>query len=364
MKRLCLILTLCSLVVMLTPVVAQNTTTGAVKGTVTHAGIPLEGVRVVVDSTDGVEHETLTDSKGEFNIAGLTPRRYLMSFTKEGYERRADKPITVTAGGIQYISRMMSKKGEMAIAMVDPALNAEIMSKTGIVRGMVLDTSPFANPLEGVRVVAVNADGIEHETLTDSNGEYEIIHLPPGRYLMNFTKYGYKSRVGKPITAAAGGDQYVQMEMSKMGTIRGSVTDTSSLQNPLEGVRVVAVNPAGIEYETQTESNGQYVIIGLPPGRYLMNFTKAGYGDRLGKPMTVSEGGDVSVAMKMSKKASFGSFLKRLFGGEGTAPSKTAEEEPGSHKHESGSLIWLLIIGLVIVAGVVIIGRRNRRSSE
>ncbi len=237
-------------------------------------------------------------------------------------------------------------------------------SNTGTVRGMVLDTSPFANPIEGVRVVAVNADGIEHETLTDSNGEYEIIHLPPGRYLMNFTKEGYRERLGKPITATAAGDLYLQMKMSKMGTIRGIVTDTSSLQNPIEGVRVVAVDPAGIEHETQTGSNGEFVIIGLPSGRYLLNFTKEGYGDRLGKPMTVTAGGDQSVAMKMSKKASFGSFLKRLFGGESTVPSKTAEEEPESQKHEYGALVWLLLISLVIVVGAVIIGRRSRRSSE
>ena len=82
MKPLYLILTLCSLAVMLTPVFAQDTTTGAVEGTVTDAGIPLEGVRVTVASTDGDKHETLTDSNGEYSIAGLAPGRYLMTFTK------------------------------------------------------------------------------------------------------------------------------------------------------------------------------------------------------------------------------------------------------------------------------------------
>ena len=361
MKPLYLILTLCSLPVMLTPVFAQDAKTGGIQGTVTDTANPLEGVRIVVVGTDGVEHETLTDSNGAFKIVGLAPGRYLMSLTKEGYEKRAGKPITVIAGGVQYISRMMSKKGKVAIDKVDPALNAEIMSRTGTVRGIVLDTSPFQSPIEGVRVVAVNADGIELGTLTESNGEYEIIALPPGRYLMNFTKHGYESRVDKLIIVTAGGDSYVPMKMSKMGTIRGSVTDTSSLQNPIEGVRVVAVNPAGIEHETHTDSNGEFVIIGLPSGRYLVNFTKEGYGDRLGKPMTVTAGGDQSAAMKMSKKASFGSFLKRLFGGGGKVPSKTPE---GEEPRESGWLIWLLIIGLVIVAGVVIIGRRSRRSSE
>lgn len=237
-------------------------------------------------------------------------------------------------------------------------------TKTGTVRGIVIDTSAFQSPIEGVSVVAVNADGIEYETLTDSNGEFEIIELPPRRYLMNFTKEGYESRDGKPIDVAAGGDQYIQMKMSKMGTLRGSVIDTSSLQNPIEGVRVVAVNPTGIEYETHTDSDGEFEMSGLPSGRYLVDFTKSGYGERLGKPITVTAGGDQYVAMKMSKKATFGSILKRLFGGDGNVPSKTTEEEkPASQNQKSGSLIWLLLIGLVIVVGVVIIGRRSSRRS-
>ena len=237
-------------------------------------------------------------------------------------------------------------------------------TKTGTVRGIVIDTSAFQSPIEGVSVVAVNADGIEYETLTDSNGEFEIIELPPRRYLMNFTKEGYQSRDGKPIDVAAGGDQYIQMKMSKMGTLRGSVSDTSSLQNPTEDVRVVAVNPTGIEYETHTDSDGEFEMSGLPSGRYLVDFTKAGYGERLGKPITVAAGGDQYLSMKMSKKTTFGIFLQRLFGGGGNVPSKTTEEEkPASQNQESGSLIWLLIIGLVIVVGVVIIGRRSRRRS-
>lgn len=363
MTRLYLILTLCSLVFIHPAVFAQDATTGSVQGTIRDNANPLEGVRVVVASTDGVEHGTLTDSNGEFKIAGLTPGGYEMSFAKEGYAKRVESQITISAGGVQYISRMMSKKGEMSIVMEGPVLKTRIMSKTGIVRGTVRDASPSKNPLEGVRVVAVVTDGVEHETQTDSNGEFEITGLPNGRHLMNFTKNGYEVRLVKPLTVSADGEQNAAQIMSKMGTLRGSVSDTSSLQNPIEDVRVVAVNPTGIEYETHTESNGEFEMTGLPSGRYLVNFTKAGYGERLGKPITVAAGGDQYLSMKMSKKTTFGIFLQRLFGGGGNVPSKTTEEEPTSQNQESGSLIWLLIIGLVIVVGVVIIGRRNSRRS-
>ena len=152
---------------------------------------------------------------------------------------------------------------------------------------------------------------------------------------------------------------------TKTGIVRGIARDTSPLQNPIEGVRVVVVNPAGIEHEALTDSSGEFEIIELPPGRYLMSFTKEGYEERVGKPITVVAGGDQYVSMKMSEETTFTTFLKRLFGGDDSTPSKTTEEEEsGSQNQESGSLVWLLLLCLVIVVGVVIIGRRNRRRSE
>ena len=279
MKRLYIMLSLCSLAVILAPAFAQDATTGSVQGTVRDRANLLEGVRVVVAGTDGVEHETLTDSNGEYKIAGLAPGRYLMSFTKDGYQERSNKPITVSARLEQHIAMIMVKTGETAIDMVDPAAEAGIMSRTGIVRGYVTDTASFLNPLEGVRVVVVNPAGIGHEALTNRSGEFEIINLPPGRYLMSFTKEGYGERLGKAITVSAGGDQYV--------------------------------------------------------------------------------------SMKMSEKATFITFLKKLFGGDDRAASKTTEEEESrSQNQESGSLVWLLLLCLVIVVGVIFISRRSRRRSE
>jgi hypothetical protein len=148
------------------------------------------------------------------------------------------------------------------------------------------------------------------------------------------------------------------------GTVRGSVSDTSPSQNPIAEVRVVVVNAAGIEHAAQTDSSGEFEIAGLPPGRYLMSITKEGYGERVGKPITVTAGGDQYVAMRMSEHRTFVTFLKGLFGGGDDMPPKmTEEEEPTSQKKESGSLSWLLLLCLAIVAAFLI-GRRSRRRSD
>ncbi len=91
---------------------------------------------------------------------------------------------------------------------------------TGTIRGNIVDTSEAQLPIEGVLVVMVDVHGSEHETLTDNNGDYKIIGLTPGRYLLSIYKAGYGDRTGKPVTVVAGGDHYVPLKMYKRELIK------------------------------------------------------------------------------------------------------------------------------------------------
>ena len=87
---------------------------------------------------------------------------------------------------------------------------------TATVRGMVFDASETQVPIQGVRVVIVGVNGLENETDTDSNGEYKIVGLAPGRYLLSIYKAGYGDRVGRLVTVVAGGEYYVPIKMTKI----------------------------------------------------------------------------------------------------------------------------------------------------
>ena len=182
---------------------------------------------------------------------------------------------------------------------------------TGTIRGIISDTSPEQSRIEGVRVVIVNArDGTEFETTSDSKGEYKRDGIPAGRNLLSVYKDGYGDRTDKPVTVVAGGEHYVPIIMTKnvftqiatTGTIRGNIVDTSTEQLPIEGVRVVIVGTDGSEFETTSDSKGEYKRAGIPPRRYLLSIYKDGYGDRTGRPVTVVAGGDHYVPLKMIKK--------------------------------------------------------------
>ena len=105
---------------------------------------------------------------------------------------------------------------------------------------------------------------------------------------------------------------FAQEETVSGGTVRGKIADTSNAQNPIEGVQVKILARDGTEYEATTDDNGEFVRTNIPAGRYLINIHKEGYGDRLGKPVTVVDGGNHYVQLKMTKKADGTTFIQRL----------------------------------------------------
>ena len=115
------------------------------------------------------------------------------------------------------------------------------------------------------------------------------------------------------------------------GTVRGQIVDTTERQNPIEGVEVVIVAQDSTEFTTKTDANGDYEKSGIPAGRYLISIYKDGYGDRLGKPVTVVNGGDHYVPLKMTKKNTIMDFFQ------GSVP-----------------MFWVLILCVVIVILILV----------
>ena len=119
------------------------------------------------------------------------------------------------------------------------------------------------------------------------------------------------------------------------GVVRGQIVDTTESQDPIEGVSVIIVAQDGTEFTTTTDTNGDYEKSGIPAGRYLISIYKEGYGDRLGKPVTVVNGGDHFVPLKMTKKNTIVDFFQSPV-----------------------PLYWVLILCAIIV--ILILARTNR----
>ena len=95
----------------------------------------------------------------------------------------------------------------------------DFQQQGGTIRGRIVDTTERQNPIEGVRVVIVAADGTEFTTTTDANGDYVHPGTPAGRYLISIYKDGYAERIGQPVIVVNGGDRYVALRMTKRDNI-------------------------------------------------------------------------------------------------------------------------------------------------
>ena len=90
---------------------------GTVRGQITDvtpAQNPIEGVEVkIVAQNGGKEFITKTDAKGEYEHTGLPAGRYLISISKDGYDDRVGKPVTVVERGDHFVPLKTAQKGNI-----------------------------------------------------------------------------------------------------------------------------------------------------------------------------------------------------------------------------------------------------------
>ena len=101
--------------------------------------------------------------------------------------------------------------------------------------------------------------------------------------------------------------------IAKGGTIHGYITDTTPAQLPIVGVRVQIDNGKGHIYETKSAETGEFIYRDIPADDYLINIHKSGYQSRIGKPVSVTNGGVHYVPLTMNKKENIFTKFQNLF---------------------------------------------------
>ncbi|HJZ77914.1 MAG TPA: carboxypeptidase-like regulatory domain-containing protein [Vicinamibacterales bacterium] len=158
------------------------------------------------------------------------------------------------------------------------------------IRGRIF-AADTGRPLRRARIAALAPElaGESRTVSTDSDGRYELTGLPAGRYAIRVTRSGYLPlrygqrrplEQGKPLQLL---DRQtldnVDFSLARMGLISGRVVD--EFGDPIEGVNVMALRlmffngrrqfvPTGGGPSVRTDDAGQYRLLGLEPGSYLV----------------------------------------------------------------------------------------------
>ena len=97
------------------------------------------------------------------------------------------------------------------------------------------------------------------------------------------------------------------------GTIHGYIIDTTPAQLPIVDVRVQIDNGKGHIFETTSAETGKFTYRDIPAGDYLINIRKSGYQSRIGKPVSVTNGGVHYIPLTMNKKEGIFTSFQDLF---------------------------------------------------
>lgn len=219
---------------------------------------------------------------------GTSRESEVVIWARGGQEEKANTFFTVDGTEWQYFSTSLiveqndhtSLRAEVYLHSLDGVDyffdNAELRGEAHYnISGRV--TTNNGTPIAGVTVSARNG----RTATTNSNGSYTISDFAPGNYTLTPSKQGYTFLPTSRTVTVQDRDVIGQdiESTAQLSSISGRITDGS---NGIEGIMVAAGG-----YTAQTNSNGDYIISGIPPGTYTVRPTKDGYTFGIQPPVTV-----------------------------------------------------------------------------
>ena len=134
--------------------------------------------------------------------------------------------------------------------------------QTGTVRGSVVDAQGLVMPGVAVTVRSPALQGAR-TVVTDINGNYQILALPPGEYDVVFELSGFAS-VNETATVSLGGDVGVNAAMAPAG-VTEVVQVVGVVPTPIE-TTVASSNITADEVNALPTSRTPFAIAELQPG--------------------------------------------------------------------------------------------------
>ena len=261
---------------------AGLSTGGSIAGTVTEegSGDPLENIQVCASGVN-TDYSSCADTAadGTYSIGPLPDDSYRVDFQ--------DFAGTYLREYFDDAANYDSATPVVIAAAADATGIDAGLSRGGSISGTVTEDGT-GDPLEDISVCASEETGEGYGcTSTAADGTYAIGTLATGSYRVSFdddqdqyldeyfddATYETATMVGVTAPDVA---PNIDAALTKGGSISGTVVGDVS-GDPLEDIEVCAFDDAGGFYRcSSTETDGTYVISGLPSGDFLVNIHDPG----------------------------------------------------------------------------------------
>lgn len=261
---------------------------GTIAGTVTSTATkaPLSEIEVCAEATSGelLTHCARTEEHGKYSVTGLSTASYRVRFSSPTGEYALQyyngksfspeaEPVSATAGSVT--------------SGIDAAM-APVSAISGVVTSTATKTA--AANVEVCALQASTGSFIQCAS-TNTNGEYAISTLSAGEYKVEFgvgsgTSFMPQYYNGKgtfaeaTIIALATAEtrSEINAALQAGGEFSGTVTDGSTSQS-VAGIEVCGYKETGefIYHCATTNASGEYTVVGLPSGEYVVEFFATGH---------------------------------------------------------------------------------------
>ena len=268
------------------PAVSFAASDGGFSGTVTDAatGAPISQAVVCVQLPNGwwLGGAAQTDADGNYTVSGLPTGSYLVQFLYgsgttylvQFYDGaatdRSATPVSVTAG------------------QITPNINAQLQ-RLGQITGVVTDAAT-GQGIADATVSVLGSPGQGGGTTTASDGSYTVSGLPAGNYKVEVTSpaggvdyatqyYSGQMWADRANAVGVGAGQTagpVDFQLQRTGQITGTVTDATTgaaFVNARVSVRYASEANIAFSGSAVVGPDGTYTVSGLPPGKYVVQFS-------------------------------------------------------------------------------------------
>ncbi|MCC6438389.1 MAG: carboxypeptidase regulatory-like domain-containing protein, partial [Acidimicrobiales bacterium] len=248
--------------------------TAMIWGHITTAGTdPPAGVAGVgIDVTDGTnvyKSTTALSPAGVFELGGLPPGTYTVTFSRFEYET-ASSLITVSAGERRRVDLALAQKAQATVPE-----NASL-------RGVVYSAAN-GQPLPGARVT-VQTEAPFPTATVGADGSFSFENLPIGIHKVIFEgpTNAQHQAVERTVRLGTATEERLEVTLVPLGSLAGHLTDSSG--RAIASAQVTVLTDTGqaiLTASALTAANGDYNIQAvLSSGAYKVRFDKPGFAGR------------------------------------------------------------------------------------
>ena len=215
---------------------------------------PIPGAQISIYQNSNLVSTTATDNNGAFSLNGLGSGNYSVVISAPGFQ-------TLTAGIVLTAGGQVNRTFVLSTVM-------------GSIQGTVTDTGN--NPLPNATIAISQSSIVVTTVRTDSNGAYTVDDLPPGSYVVTCSLPNYQTGLLGAIVVPSTTTTVNFQLATDIGQIDGYITDFN-LGTPLASAIVTVFNQSAVVASGVSDTNGFYLIGGLPPGSYIVTVQAPDY---------------------------------------------------------------------------------------